>query len=263
MADRRLTREWVHGLVAITLGLFLLGASPTVTFLRTLTDLTGNVLSVPEYPVVVTRELVRELYLWSRDKNELARQLELLKDENSKLRIINSVLVAEQIKAELDARMKDARVTLREPDSWWNEVRIDKGFNDGIIMGLPVFQDGFLVGRISSVSTYSSWVELLTSGALMIPVVVEETRELGVVVGDGNGSVLLTYIPEGRGIEKGMKISTALVGELLPPGFPIGVIVEEISASDSGYSTYKITPGASLGELYSISILQHSGGLLE
>ena len=220
-------------------------------------------MSVPEYPAVITREFVRDFYLWSRDKNELAGQLEALKDENSKLRIINSVLVAEQIKAELDSRMNGARVTLREPNSWWNEFRIDKGFNDGIIMGLPVFQDGFLVGRINSVSTHSSWVELLTSSALMIPVVVEETRDLGVVVGDGDGSVLLTYIPEGRGIERGMKISTALVGELLPPGFPVGVIREEVTMSGNGYSTYKITPGASLGKLYSVSVLKHSRGLLE
>ena len=261
--DRRLTREWVHGLVALTLGFFLLGASPTVTFLRSLTDIVGNVLSIPEYPAVITREFVRDLYLWSRDKNELTRQLEVLKDENSKLRIINSVLVAEQIKAELDSRMKNARVTLREPNLWWNEFRIDKGLQDGIIMGLPIFQDGFLVGRVSSVSTYSSWVELLTSSALMIPVVVEETRELGVLVGDGNGSVLLTYIPEGRGIENGMKVSTALVGELLPSGFPIGVIREEVTTPGSGYSTYKIEPGASLGTLYSVTILQHSRSLME
>jgi len=263
MADRRLTREWVHGLLALTLGLFLLGASPTMTFLKSLTDVTGSVLYVPEYPAVRTRELVRGLYQWSRGKSELTRQLEALRDENSKLRIINSVVVTEQIKAELDSRMKDARVTLREPNSWWNELRIDKGLNDGIIMGVPIFQNGFLVGRVSSVSTYSSWVELLTSGALMIPVVVEETRELGVVVGDGNGSVLLTYIPEGRGIEKGMKVSTALVGELLPPGFPIGVIQEEVTASGNGYSTYKVAPGASLGTLYTVSILKHSKGFSE
>jgi rod shape-determining protein MreC len=261
--DRRLTREWVNGLVALTVGLFLLGASPTMTFLRSLVDAVGNVLSVPEYPAVLLREFARDVYRWSRDKSDLARQLEFLKDENSKLRIVNSVLMAEQVKAELDARMKDATVTLREPNSWWNEFRIDKGFNDGIIMGLPVFQNGFLVGRVSSVSTYSSWVELLTSSALMIPVVVEETRELGVVVGDGNGSVLLTYIPEGRGIEKGMKVSTALVGELLPPGIPIGVITEEVTASGNGYSTYKITSGASLGALYTVSILQHSRSIWE
>ena len=258
-----MTREWVHGTVALALGLFLLGASPTMTFLRSLINLTGNVLSVPEYPVVMIRELSRDIYLWSRNKNELARRLESLKDENSKLRIINSVLVSEQIKAELDSRTNDARVTLREPNSWWNEFRIDKGFHDGIIMGLPVFQNGFLVGRVSSVSTYSSWVELLTSSALIIPVVVEETRELGVVVGDGNGSVFLTYIPEGRGIESGMKVSTALVGELLPPGLPIGVILKETTTSGNGYATYKITPGASLGTLYSVSILRHSKDLLK
>ena len=263
MENRRLTREWVHGFLALTLGFFLLGASPTMPFLRTLSDLVGNILSIPEYPAVMMREFARDLYMWSHDKSELTRQLEALKDENAKLRIVNSVLVAEQIKSELNSRMEGARITLREPNSWWNEFRINKGFNDGIIMGLPVFQDGFLVGRVSSVSTYSSWVELLTSEALMIPVVVEETRELGVVVGDGKGSVLLTYIPEGRGIERGMKVSTALIGELLPPGFPIGVIQEEVTRQGAGYSTYRIAPGASLGTLYSVSVLKHSRAFLE
>ncbi|MDR1874742.1 MAG: rod shape-determining protein MreC [Synergistaceae bacterium] len=262
MVDRRLTREWIHGLVALTVGLFLLGASPNFGFLKGIVDLTGNVLSVPEYPAVVLRNLSRDLYLWSRDKSDLTKQLESLKSENAKLQIINSVLVAEQIRAELNARMDDARVTLREPHSWWNEFRIDRGLDDGVTMGLPVFQDGFLVGRVSSVSSSSSWVELLTSSSLMIPVVVEETRELGVVVGDGEGSVLLTYIPEARGIEKGMKVSTALVSETLPPGIPIGHIGGDASASGSGYVTYKIIPGASTGRLYSVSVLKHSRSIL-
>jgi rod shape-determining protein MreC len=158
--------------------------------------------------------------------------------------------------------MEDARVTLREPHSWWNEFRIDKGFNQGVIVGLPVFQNGFLVGRVSSVSTFSSWVELLTSSASMIPVVIEETRELGVVVGDGDGSVLLTYIPEGRGIEVGMKVSTALIGEFLPSGIPIGSIADEGTVSSSGYMTYKIAPGASTSMLYTVSILKHSREIL-
>jgi rod shape-determining protein MreC len=263
MVDRRLTREWIHGLVALTVGLFLLGASPNFGILKGIVDLTGNVLSVPEYPAVLLREFFRDLYLWSRGKSDLTRQLEYLRDENAKLQIINSVLVAERIRSELDGRMENARVTLREPHSWWNEFRINKGLNDGIIMGLPVFQDGFLVGRVSSVSSFSSWVELLTSPSLMIPVVVEETRELGVVVGDGEGSVLLTYIPEARGIEKGMKVSTALVSEILPPGMPIGHIGGDAEISESGYATYKIIPGASAERLYSVSILKHSRSILQ
>jgi rod shape-determining protein MreC len=173
------------------------------------------------------------------------------------LQITNSVLLAEQIKAELNTRMEDARVTLREPHGWWSEVRINKGQNDGIIVGLPVFQDGFLAGRVNSVSSFSSWVELLTSPSLMIPAVIEEMRELGVVVGDGEGSVFLTYIPNGRSVEAGMKVSTALVSEILPPGIPIGTIESE-AAAGSGYRTYKINPGASASTLYGVSVLKHA-----
>ena len=261
MTDKRLTLEWIHGIVALIAGLFLLGASPNLNVLKNVVDFVGNILVIPEYPAVLSREFLRDLYRWGRDKNDLTRQLEALRDENAKLQIVNSVLVAEQIKAELDARMEDARVTLREPHFWWNEFRIDKGINHGIITGLPVFQNGFLVGRVSSVSLLSSWVELLTSSALMIPVVIEETRELGVVVGDGNGSVLLTYIPEGRGTEIDMKVSTALIGEFLPPGIPIGRIADKGTASSRGYMTYKIDPGASISALYTVSIIKHSKGL--
>ena len=262
MTDRRLTREWIHGIVALTLGLFLLGAFPNLGILRSTVDLVGNILSVPEYPAVVFRGFLHDMHFWSREKSELARQLESLKEENARLQIANSVIVAEQIKAELGTRLEEARVTLREPHSWWNEFRISKGLNDGMTVGLPVFQNGFLVGRINSVSTFSSWVELLTSSSLMIPAVIEETRELGVVVGDGNGSVLLTYIPEGRGMESGMKVSTALVSELLPPGIPIGTISGEVLTSGSGYVTYKIIPGASTAILYTVSVLKYSRNAL-
>ena len=257
MTDRRLTREWLHGLVALTFGFFLLGASPQVTLLRSLSDVVGVILSIPEYPAVVMREFVRGISVRLSDQNELIRQLEALKDENSMLRMANSVLAAEQIKAELASRTGNASVTLREPGTWWNEFRINKGSNDGIVLGLPIFQDGFLVGRVTSVSSYSSWVELLTSDMLMIPVVIEETRDLGVAVGDGSGSIFLTYISAGRGVEEGMRVSTALMGEFLPPGFPIGVIGKEVTTPGSGYSTYRIEPGASLGTLYSVSILRH------
>ncbi len=253
-----MTREWIHGLIALTAGLFLLGASPNFAILKRVVDFTGNVLAIPEAPAVWVRGVLRDFFLWSRDKNDLRKQVEFLKNENARLQIANSVLVAEQIKTELDTRMASARITLREPHSWWSEFRINKGINNGIIVGLPVFQNGFLVGRVSSVSSLSSWVELLTSSSLMIPAVIEETRELGVVVGDGNGSVLLTYIPEGRTLEKGMKVSTALVSEILPPGIPIGYIEGDAEPAGNGYVSYKITPGASLSTLYTVSVLRHS-----
>ncbi|GHV45648.1 rod shape-determining protein MreC [Synergistales bacterium] len=258
MWGKRMTLEWINGVAALALGLLLLGASPRFPFLKNTVDFLGQILSIPEYPVVMLREFCSEFYFWSLDRNKLRLNLEALQNENARLQIVSSVLLSEQIKAELASRTETARVTLREPLGWWSEFRIDKGHNDDIVIGLPVFQDGFLVGRVSSVSSFSSWVELLTSPSLMIPVVVEETRELGVVMGDGDGSVLLMYIPEGRGILSGMKVSTALVSELLPPGIPVGHIESEASVSENGYVTYKIKPGASLSALYTVSVFKYS-----
>ncbi|MDR2523368.1 MAG: rod shape-determining protein MreC [Synergistaceae bacterium] len=257
MMDRRLTLAWVHGLAALALGFFLLGASLNFGAVKDVADFVANVLAVPEYPAVFVRETLRDIYTWTRDRTDLKQRLSELERENARLRIVSSVIVAEQIRAELAARTEEARVTLRDPLSWWNECRIDKGTNEGITVGLPVFQNGFLAGRVSVVGAFSSWVELLTSPALMIPVVVEETRELGIVVGDGSGAVLLSYIPEGHGVEAGMNVSTALVSELLPPGIPIGVIADGGSSSGTGYMTYRVSPGASISTLYTVSILKH------
>jgi rod shape-determining protein MreC len=255
-----MTQEWVHGVSAAVLGMLLLGTSPGLPVVRNAVDLCGSVLSVPEYPILLLRSFCREVYVWAWEKEELKRQIDALRSENAALRLAESAHFAEIIVADLNSRTKEARITLREPQGWWNEARVNRGRGDSMAVGLPVFQNGFLVGRVNSVGEMSSWIDLLTSQSLMIPAVIEETRDIGVVVGGGNGTVLLAYIPEGRGVEPGMKVSTALVNEFLPPGIPIGEIEKveekhEAAALSSGYVTYRIRPGADFSRLYSVSIL--------
>ena len=243
------TREWVHGLTALILGLFLLGVSSSLGVVKTLVDLWGALLSVPEYPAVVMREMFLEWRTRSRDKNFLNSELTRLKNENANLRLELAKFTSEKIYSEdKTPEARTARVTLRAPMSWWNEIRIDK-----ITQGLPVFYDGYLIGRVSSVSKMSSWAELITSPSFMIPAVIEETRELGVIAGDGNGTVLLRYITAGRGVKSGMKVSTAMIGEQLPPGLPIGKIANEISTGSEGYATYKIELGADLSRFFTVN----------
>ena len=256
MFDRRQTREWIHGLTALILGLFLLGAGANLGISKGMVDLLSGLLFIPEYPAVYLRGVFRGWWDWAQDKNILMAELARLKEENAKLRILGAALESERIRADLNDRTSEARITLRAPMSWWNEIRIDKGEHENIIVGSPVFCDGYLVGRVTSVSLLSSWVELLTSPSLMIPVVIEETRELGVVVGDGNGNVLLKYIPAGRGHMIGMRVNTALIGEQLPSGLPVGKIIEELGTTADGYASYRIEPGADLSKFYSVSLLR-------
>ena len=251
---RNTTREWVHGLTALILALFLLGVSSGLGIVKNIVDIWGAVLLIPEYPAVVMREIFLSWRSWSRDKNSLNEEVKILREENAKLRLDLAKITGEKIYSQdVKNELNVARVTLRAPMSWWNEIRIDKGEIDKITQGLPVFYNGYLLGRVSSVSTMSSWVELITSPSFMIPAVIEETRELGVIAGDGGGSVLLRYIPAGRGVKSGMKVSTAMIGDQLSPGLPIGKIAGEISSGSDGYATYKIEPGAELSKFYTVN----------
>ena len=251
---RNTTRQWVHGLTALILGLFLLGISSSLGVVKNIVDLWGALLSIPEYPAVVMREVYLDWKAWTRDKNSLNKEVTQLREENANLRLELAKLNSSQIYSDdKNPESKTARVTLRAPMSWWNEIRIDRGDVDKITQGLPVFYNGYLIGRVSTVSSMSSWAELITSPSFMIPAVIEETRELGVVVGDGNGTVLMRYIPAGRGVKAGMKVSTAMIGEQLPPGLPIGKVASEVSSGSDGYATYRIDPGADLSRFYTVS----------
>ncbi len=50
-----------------------------------------------------------------------------------------------------------------------------------------------------------------------------------------------------------MKVSTAMIGEDLPPGLPIGQIAGEFAAGVDGYTTYRIEPGADMSRFYTVS----------
>ena len=250
---RNTTREWVHGLTALILGLFLLGISSGLGVIKNIVDLWGAVLFIPEYPAVVLRDIYIGWRSWSRNITSMNDEVERLKNENAKLRLDLAKLTSEKIYTSSDKTARTAKVTLRAPMSWWSEIRIDRGEQDKITQGLPVFSNGYLVGRVSSVASMSSWAELITSSSFMIPAVIEETRELGVIAGDGSGAVYMRYIPAGRGIRKGMKVSTAMIGEQLPPGLPIGQITSDYTVGSDGYATYRIEPGADLSGVFTVS----------
>lgn len=254
MKGKDIELHWIHGLVAVILSLSLLVASPHIRISRVAMDFTYRILSVPEYPAVLLRDSLKNLSAWMKDKQEFQKELDSLKLQNMRLRGLIGVEEADRLADSIDNEIAVARVTFRPPASWWSEVRINKGENDGITVGLPVLRDGFVVGRIAGVDNYSSWVELITSSSMMIPVVVDETRELGVIAGDGTGKTWLMYLPDSSDILTGMAISTALVSETLPPGLPIGRVDKTMTKKIAGSSAYRVVLGGDISRLLKVEI---------
>lgn len=244
------TRYWISFLGTLFLGLILAAASPGSLLSDKAMDLAGWVMKFPEWPARALRNAVMRTVDLAAGEKALRERIDRLEKENLSLR----GLLQTTINFGTGPELREGHVTMRPPVSWWSEIRVDRGTKDGVRPGMGATQDGALVGRVSRVEPNSSWIELLTSPSLYIPVVVEETRDLGVLNGEGNGNVWLLYIPAEKELRVGMGISTALVSEQLPPGIPIGKIVA-VGDEIGGYRLYRLALTAELSRLYRVKIV--------
>ncbi len=245
----------ISGLCAFALGLLLTLSTGSAAVSKVMGWL-GTGLDLVEKPAVSLRELYLEARGWVREREELLSRLDMLESENDSLFLALHMKEAIDLRESIMSSCIDSMADLRLPLSWWDAIRIDRGGIDGVSPGDPVLQDGFLIGRISSVETSRSWVTLISSSSEMIPVVIRETRDVGVVVGDGLGGLWLRYVSDGSQIKEGMMLDTALIGESIPAGIPVGSLLGETQNDDSGILEYKVLPGGALSRIYGVRIFR-------
>ncbi|GHV50607.1 rod shape-determining protein MreC [Synergistales bacterium] len=224
---------------------------------QNITDKVGAALYYPEFPALELRYLVRTASNWVMERKSLQDRAAELERENLALR---AAFQREMIKIpEGRPDMIDARVTLRYPEAWWKEIRVNKGTRHGVQGGAPALADGFLIGRVSRASDDYSWVELITSSSFLIAAIVDDTWDLGVINGDDKGNIWLLYTPADKDFTRGMTVSTALVGDYFPPGIPIGQVWGQGEARD-GFVPLRVASGAHFTQLYTLQILRTGSG---
>ncbi len=103
------------------------------------------------------------------ENSELRRQIDALKKE---LNITNTLN---------DYTYLNATVISRNVAIWYNELTIDKGSYNGIEEDMVVVTSGGLIGRISSVATFTSSVRLITTSTT--------NNKISVTINDGKNVV--------------------------------------------------------------------------
>ncbi|MDR1915893.1 MAG: rod shape-determining protein MreC [Synergistaceae bacterium] len=243
----------VNSLLAIFCGLMFLWFThsfPGVS--KIMIDDVGIALSYPEMPAFELRTLVQAAGNWVMERRSLQQRNRELELENLELRTaLQQTGMAPPVST---VGLVGARVTLRYPDAWWKEVRVNRGSSHGVVVGAPVLSDGFMIGRVARVGEDFSWVELVTSSTFLLAAVVNDTWDLGVINGDDMGNVWLMFMPPDKEFKRGMMVSTALVGDYLPPGIPIGMIWGAGELRD-GFLPHRVASGAHLTQLYNVQIL--------
>jgi len=244
---------WLHGLAATFIGLLFLAVSFGSPVTYKVSELAAVILEYPERPALWTRRLVSEGVSWAGGQKKLQERVRDLEFENARLRA--TLQERPDVVVSPAPGLVHAWIDARPPAFWWTEVRVGRGSNDGVKVGMPALWKGFLAGRVSRVFAGHSWVDLLTSTGLMVPVVVEETRDLGVLTGDGRGGIQLLYIPEEKGLRSGMRLSTAPVSDILPAGLPVGEISDAPPTIEDGFRVYRVLPGVDFSVMDSLLVM--------
>lgn len=215
---------------------------------------------------------IKELY---RDYIELVKvkeENERLKAEILKLKAeLNVYKEREALYQELENFYKisthfsypkvGARVILKPMDPFSGVIFIDKGTQDGILPQMPVLsavgdRGIALVGQV--VEVYRSWskVILFTDPSFAVDVVVQRTRDRGILKGKAEPLCSLEYLPLYSQVQPKDEVVTSGQDALFPPGLMVGEVVSVSRDENQGlFRKAEVKPWVDIHNLEIVYIL--------
>lgn len=151
-----------------------------------------------------------------------------------------------------------ARIVIQGSDPLDRSFVVDVGKSDGIQQGQPAIYRGSLIGRVTEVREHTSVVRSITSQKSHIQAWLADTREKGLLAGDGN-TVTLTEITQGVIVNPDSVIETSGLGGSLPQGILIGRISAKSSQESEASQSFRIVLNQDPNSLESLFILLIDG----
>ena len=249
---------------AIGLLCFLLGAIPVSTNLQFKTSFQ----SFFEPPLTASRDtgsFFRDLIFFRTNarenrilKSRLAQvnsdrfQMEELKQENARL---NSLLSTHKSLPPSIRRVVYSRVLINSPFTWNKIILIDKGSKDGVRANKLVLSDFALVGKVVEVGPSMSKVRLLTDPNSKIGVMIQRSREQGILFGTPSGDCRMKYLPLEADVRAGDIVETAGFNSFFPKGLRVGVVKKVWREPGQIYQVALVRPLANLRRLEEIAVV--------
>lgn len=121
-------------------------------------------------------------------------------------------------------------------------MTIDKGIQDGIKEGMVVITATELIGKVSSVSMYSSKVSLPIKDGNSINVKVANLGEKGIVVGTAENRMILDKVLQKAGLKQDQIIMTSGEAGDYPQNLVVGKITNIIEDDVAIYKKAELAP---------------------
>jgi len=153
------------------------------------------------------------------DFHEEAMQLEILKQENERLRS----LLASPLRSEIKKMV--AEVISVDSDPYSHQIVINRGAGDGVYEGQPVLDALGIVGQILHVGQTSSRVILISDISHAVPVRVQRNGLRLLASGSGQIDRLIhNFVPQSADIKIGDLLVSSGLGGKYPEGYPVAKV---------------------------------------
>jgi rod shape-determining protein MreC len=164
----------------------------------------------------------------------------------------------------------DARVYVHSPSSWYQNLTINKGTNDGVHRGDPVINGAGLVGKVETAWGGGAVVTLITDPEFATGGITSVSKEPGSVVPavGAPGDLLFKFVDNAGKVRKGELVYTAgtissRLESRYPPAIPIGTI-DRIDFGDGELDRrIHIKPAADLTRVDMVQVLTEPHADLE
>jgi len=177
-----------------------------------------------------------------------------LSTENAQLR---RLLGMQNSKSERPAVV--AEILYEAPTPFNRRLIFDRGELDGVAPGMPVIDEGGVVGQIVRVTPVSSEAALLTDEVVSIPVQLTRTGLRLIAFGSNQpGKIEVRYFASDADIIPGDLLITSGIGGAYPPGLTVGKIDTVDRDASSGFAHAIATPASHPDRYRHFLILRNS-----
>ena len=238
-------------------------------FEKAIKDSTTFISRVVYKPIGLVKNKIKE----NNEKNRIYKEYKKLKNNSDKVKsyevrikelereVDNLKKTVEVNQVITDYKKINASVVNRNVGSWFNTININKGSKAGIKEGYAVITDKGLIGKIVSVSNFTSTVKLLSTdeaiNKISVKIEVDDKSIYGLLssYNKKNNTYLVEGISDNTEIPNGAKVVTTG----LTDAFPAGILIGEVkSVTKDRYELAKavlVTPSVDFNDIDIVTVL--------
>ncbi len=209
--------------------------------------------------VVGTIERIKNISKTEFENKRLQQEVDMLKEENRRLQEAGQLnkQLREMLgfKKSLAYKTLAARIIGRDPSNWYKTVIIDRGESDGVKKDMGVIVPSGVVGRVIKTGPGFSQVLLITDIESTTAVLIERTRNEGILEGRGSGTGRIKYIPLLSSTRAGDLVLTSGLAGGLPRDIMVGSVKRVVERPSELFQDVEMVPAVDLNRIEEVLVI--------